>query len=143
MEDTVNTILNSMSTVKKPQRVFITVLLCTLMLFRGKATFRNMSRYCGVSEKRFSRWYRRRFDFTDFNCKLLALTLRGKECIAAIDASFMEKSGKKTEGLNKFYNGKTGRSERGLEMSLVSIIDMTANTAYALDACQTLNDSEN
>lgn len=142
MEDTIDKILKSMSKIKKHHRIFITILLCTLMFFRGKATFRNMSRYCGINEKRFSRWYRREFDFTVFNCKLLAYESKEKEYIAAIDASFMEKSGKKTEGLGKFYNGKTGRSEYGLEMSLVSIIDMTANTAYALDARQTLNDTD-
>ncbi len=36
----------------------------------------------------------------------------------------MEKNSKKTEGLSKFYNGKTGRSEHGLEMLLVSIINI-------------------
>ena len=54
----------------------------------------------------------------------------------------MDKSGKKTGGLSKFYNGKTGRSEHGLEMSLVSIIDMIVNTVYTLDARQTLNETK-
>ena len=56
MEDTIDKILKSMSKIKKHHRIFITILLCTLMFFRGKATFRNMSRYCGINEKRFSRW---------------------------------------------------------------------------------------
>ena len=55
MEDTIDKILKSMSKIKKHQRIFIAILLCTIMFFRGKATFKNMSRYCGINEKRFSR----------------------------------------------------------------------------------------
>ena len=111
MEDTVNKIKQAMSSVKKQQRTFVEALLSVLMVFQGKVAFRNMSRYCEMIDKRLSRWYRRIFDFTDFNFRLLAEQLTGKRTmIAVIDASFMEKSGKKTEGLVKFYNGKTGGS---------------------------------
>lgn len=140
MEDTVNKILKTMSSVKKPQRTFIAALLSVLMIFQGRATFRNLSRYCEMSEKRMSRWYRRSFDFTEFNFRLLSEQLpEGRTLLAAIDASFMEKSGKKTEGLARFHNGKTGLCERGLELSSVSIIDLQANTAYHLDARQTMD----
>lgn len=60
-----------------------------------------------------------------------------KERIAAIDCTFLPKSGKKTEGLDYFYNGSHGKSERGLECSLLSIIDLEQNTAYSLNARQT------
>ena len=143
MEEIVNRILAAMSTVKKPQRVFIAGLFSVLMIFHGRATFRNMSRYCDMGERRFSRWYRRDFDFATFNHLLLTEMLpEENEYIAAIDANFIEKSGKKTAGIGKFYNGKTGYAERGLEMSLVSIIDLQANTAYSFDARQTLDDPE-
>jgi hypothetical protein len=39
------------------------VLLTTWMGLRGKANFRNLSRYSEVSEKTYSRWLRRQFDF--------------------------------------------------------------------------------
>lgn len=143
MEDVVNTILKAMSSVKKPQRTFIAALLSVLMVFHGRATYRNLGRYCDMSEKRLSRWYRRDFDFTDFNHRLLFEQLpENGNFVAAIDASFMEKSGKKTEGLASFYNGKTSQAERGLEMSLVSVIDLQANTSYSLDARQTLDHPE-
>ena len=60
------------------------------------------------------------------------------ERIAAIDATFVPKSGKKTEGLGQFYNGCHSKSQRGLEWSVLSIIDLQQNTAYALNAMQTL-----
>ena len=54
MEETVNRIFTGMSNIKKPQCVFIAGLLSVLMILHGRATVRNMSRYCDMSEKRFS-----------------------------------------------------------------------------------------
>ena len=99
MDNIVKTALDKMSKVKKPQKIFICQLLLTLIVVQGKATFRNMSRYSSMSEKRFRRWYRRTFDFFKLNCLMLSGVLSTtKEKIAALDASFMTKSGKKTDG---------------------------------------------
>jgi len=39
--------------------------------------------------------------------------------IAAVDSSFISKSGKHTYGLDKFYNGKQGKAElRNLNLSI-------------------------
>ena len=129
-----------MSSVKKPQRLFIMGLFSVLVVFQGKATFRNLSRYCHMHEKRFSRGYRRHFDFTLFNTRLIEHELPNQgERIAAIDASFMKKSGQHTEGLGWFYHGQLGQAMKGLELSLVCVVDLKANTAYALNAMQTLD----
>ena len=128
-----------MPLVNKPQKVFIGLLLSVLVMFQGKATFRNLSRYSAMSEKRFSRWYGRSFDFFTFNSLMMSdLLLKKDELIAALDASFMAKSGKYTEGLGKFWSGCSGQAERGLEISLLSVVDLKSNTAYALDVQQTL-----
>ncbi|MGI0120477.1 transposase [Zooshikella sp. RANM57] len=139
MESIVKTVLRSMSNVNKPQRTFMAALLTTLMVFQGKATYRNMSRYSHMSEKRFSRWYSRPFDFSRFNSSIIMLALPKNDRIAAIDASFISKSGKLTEGLGWFYNGSAGQSQHGLEASLISLIDLKLNTAFALDVRQTLD----
>ena len=47
-----------------------------------------------------------------------------------IDASFVPKSGKKTYGLDRFWNGRPGRSEKGLDISALAWLDITANCAY-------------
>ena len=102
----VELVLNKMSSIKKPQRIFISLLLSTLIVVQGKANFRNMRRCCDSNEKRFSRWYRRDFDFILFNELIIFANLtENTPCIAAMDASFMHKSGHKTEGLGKFYHG--------------------------------------
>jgi hypothetical protein len=45
MKEIVEKILISMSTVKKHQRAFMLSLFAVLVVFQGKATFKNMSRY--------------------------------------------------------------------------------------------------
>ena len=143
MEDVVKMILASMSRVSKPQSKFILVLLSTLMVFQGKATFSNMSRYSGWHEKTFSRWYRKTFDFTELNENLIRHEIpKGAVLIGAVDASFVAKSGKCTDGLGYFWNGSRQQSEKGLEISSICVVDMEANTAYALNAKQTI-DTEN
>ena len=140
MEDSVKAVLSSMSSIKKPQKLFLQILFSVLMAFQGKATFRNMSRYCSMNERRFSRWYQRSFNFAEFNRRLLEQELPDNtERIAAIDTSFMQKSGKKTEGLSWFYHSQSSKAEKGLEISLVCTIDIKANTAYALDVKQTFD----
>ena len=119
MNDIVQNALDAMPMLKKPQKIFILLLLSALVVFQGKATFRNLSRYSSMSEKRFSRWYGRSFDFSMFNCLMLSDPLsKAGEQIAALDASFMTKSGSHTEGLGNFWRGCTGRTEKGLELSL-------------------------
>ncbi len=61
-------------------------LFSVLVVFQEKATFRNLSRYYEMHEKRFSRGYRRRFDFALLNLCLVDHELeKGAERIAAID----------------------------------------------------------
>ena len=57
--------------------------------------------------------------------------------VGAIDASFVPKSGKVTYGLDYFHNGKAGRSERGLEISMIAVIDVNTSMGYTLSVQQT------
>ena len=130
-------ILQQMSSVAKPQRKFMFILLTTLTYLPGRVNFRNLGRYSALNEKTFSRWFRRSFDFVTFNLlSLKDLTDKG-EWVAAIDASFLPKSGRNSYGLDWFWNGSQGQSERGLEISLLALVDVTHNTAYTLSAYQT------
>jgi hypothetical protein len=135
----VKTILQHMPNVTQPQVKFMLVLLPLLVCLRGRANFRNLSRYSDYHEKTFSRWYRRGFDFVEFNrLSLLPLCEEAETTlIAATDCSFVSKSGKHTEGLGKFYNGVQGKTEKGLEISTLAVVNVTENTAYTLSTRQT------
>jgi hypothetical protein len=142
MEAAFKAVCTGMSSVKKPQIRFMWILLMTLMIFQGKATYRNLSRYSSISEKSYSRWYKRAFDFVTVNTRLLEqYPAENREWIVVIDASFLEKSGKHTEGLGWFYSGAASKAKKGLEISTTALVDLTSNTGYALDVRQTL-DSE-
>jgi IS4 transposase len=130
------TVLGKMSNINKAQRNFMVALLMNLMRLRGKANYRNLSRYSDYHEKSYSRWFKRDFDFLKFN--MLSLEhLTDKTLILAVDCSFISKSGKHTYGLGKFYNGKQGKAEKGLEISTLALIDVDYNTAYNLSTRQT------
>lgn len=66
----------------------------------------------------------------------LAVTLSHFQ-VSAIDASFIPKSGKATYGLDYFHNGKAGRSERGLELSMIAVVDVDSSIGYTLSVQQT------
>ena len=105
----------------------------------GRANFTNLSRYSDLNEKTYRRHYAQPLPFSELNQQLIAQgSLSEHERIATIDCTFIPKSGKKTEGLGHFYNGSHGKSERGLEWSVLSVIDLKQNTAYTLNATQTL-----
>ena len=87
MEHTVKTVLSSMSNIKKPQINFMLSLFDVLVVFQGRATFTNLSRYSSMNEKRFRRWSKVIFNYAEFNGKLISQLLpRENEKIAAIDA---------------------------------------------------------
>jgi len=151
----VDRILSFMPKVFKPQKKAIIALLETLMCFSGRATMRNLSRYGAGSEKRLKRWAFEDFDFLMFNTLLLSeqrVTSRSpqgvKKCsprqAIVIDATFLRKSGSKTEGLGCFHNGSSRamvKLERGLEMSLIGVVNLEERSAYALSMHQSVDKS--
>lgn len=105
---------------------------------RGKVNYRNISRYCSYSEKTISRNFRKLFPFAEFNNKVINTVLpKGQKLIAALDAVFVPKSGKHTYGKDMFWNGSQSKKDSGLEVSVLSVVDVDFNTAYAIEAQQT------
>jgi len=134
----VKEILKQMSGVAKPQTKFLTLLLAVILARRGRCNFRNLSRYCGYSERTIARQFRRQFDWPQFNQKVIHTAVQATDSlIAAQDASFIPKSGKQTYGLDHFFNACAGRAERGLEISTLAVVNVTHNGAYTLAVAQT------
>jgi hypothetical protein len=106
----------------------------------SKVNFTNLSRYSGLSEKSFRRQYSQSFNFTCLNAQMIATTPASGTRIAAMDNSFIPKSGKKTHGLDWFYNGSASRSQKGLEISTIDVKDVKdvkVRQAYTLSVQQT------
>jgi hypothetical protein len=134
----IDTILQHMSTISTPQRKFVITALTTIQLLRGKMTFRNLSRYSDLHETTYARQFQNAFDFP--TCNELALTTvlpKTTTKIAALDGTFVAKSGKHTYGLDMFYHSSHDRAERGLEFAELAVVDVDYGTAYHLSMAQT------
>ena len=124
--------------ISKPQRKFLVILFTTILVVRGKVNFRNLSRYSDRSEKTYARQFAQAFDFVAFNRQLLNETIGTQGArVVAFDPSFIAKAGKKTYGRDFFWNGAHQRAEKGLEVSVLSIVDLESNTGFTLSARQT------
>ena len=130
----------------KPQRQFLASLFVTLFVVCGKANFTNLSRYGEYSERSgspatqrtYRRQYQKSFDFIPFHAQTIAAAIEpSREQIAAIDCSFISKSGKQTWGVDNFYNGSISKSQKGLEISVIAVVDMLAHQGYTLSVKQT------
>jgi hypothetical protein len=130
--------LNQLPSLAKPQRKFLAALMATILALRGRLNYRNLARYGGYTERTYARQFQRSFPWLEYHAKVIQAALPSShEAIAAQDASFIPKSGKKTYGLDRFYNGCAGRPERGLEISALAVVDVTQKGAYLAAVAQT------
>jgi hypothetical protein len=110
----------------------------TLFVVCGKANFTNLSRYGEYSERTYRRQYQKSVDFIPFHAQTIAAAIEpSREQIAAIDCSFISKSGKQTWGVDNLYNGSISKSQKGLEISVISVVDVSAHQGYTISVKQT------
>jgi hypothetical protein len=131
-------VLARLTNTKRPQRKFLGHLLGLVLMLPGPMTFRNLSRYSAYHEKRFARWFAREFDWVELNYAAITQVVPTQhEQALVMDASFIAKSGQCTYGVDRFWNGCASRAEKGLEISVLAWLDVTANQAYRLSVAQT------
>jgi hypothetical protein len=139
----VQSLLSEMGIFHKPQIKALTTLFATILIACGKVNFLHLSRYSQRTERSYRRQFKKQFDFAQFNAEvIIAATSLHHSMIAVMDCSFITKSGRKTFGLDQFYNGSHNRVERGLEVSLVAVVDVETEVGYALLAEQTFDQGE-
>lgn len=130
--------LKQLPGLAKPRRQFVAALIATILALRGRVNYRNLARYGDYCEQSYARQFAQPFPWLAYHAQVIQGAVPAThELIAAQDASFIPKSGKKTDGLGKFYNGCAGRAERGLEISALAVIDLTQKGAYAAAVAQT------
>lgn len=113
-------------------------LSATIYVVYGKVNFTNMARYSDLSERTYRRHFAQPYEFMSLNQALIEVAIVPTHFqIGVIDASFVPKSGKATYGLDRFYNGKASRAERGLELSMIAVVDVEQAIGYTLSVQQT------
>lgn len=133
------TIFVRISVKHKWQADFLRELYELIFSIQGRLTFENLARYSTFAESTFRRNYKKFFDWLDFNWQtfLLYRTTNEGAIIAAIDCSYIPKAGKATYGLDKFFSGAAGRAKKGLEISLLCLIETANGKAWTIDVSQT------
>ncbi len=132
----INQILDGLKDIHKPQLKFLRVLFSTIFVCQSRINFSSLARHSALNEKTYRRNFRQEFDFARLNQAIIGQSNCHIEAFA-MDASFIKKSGKETFGLDKFWNGCAGKAEKGLEASIISLIDVKENASFGLTVDQT------
>ncbi|MEM1242195.1 MAG: transposase [Cyanobacteria bacterium P01_H01_bin.26] len=110
----------------------------TIYVMCGKVNFTNLSRYSDLSERTYRRHFEQPYEFMSLNQIVIESALVSTHFqVGVVDASFVPKSGKATYGVDRFYNGKASRTERGLEISMIAVVDVEQIIGYTLSVQQT------
>ena len=132
-------ILSRLPGLAKPQLKFMLAMFAAFFSFAGRANRTNLARYGAPSPSSQYRWARRDFDFTAFNRQaIIDAGIDKHELIAVMDESFIKKAGKKTHGLGFFFDACNQKARRGLEISLIGVVDRDDNIAYTLQLQQVM-----
>ena len=141
IQEILSAIFANMGVTNKPALTFFTEIFTLIFSVKGRHNFENLSRYSFYNESTFRRRASRYFDWLNFNqttMQLGGMTVGANQhVIAAIDCSFIPKSGKKTFGLDKFWSGCLQKAQKGLEISVIALINVKSRMAWTLDATQT------
>lgn len=86
----------------------------------------------------FHNQFEKAFDFLSFNIELCDDQIKGRK-VLAFDPSYVPKSGKHTPNVDYYYSGCLGRPARGLEIGGLAAVGIDDNTAFHLQAIQTVS----
>lgn len=138
----IDAIVAKSSGLTKARRQFLSHLLMLFLSVRHRINFLQLARhsdqYCEHSMRLHFEQY---LDFATLNQHLIQQHGSG-HFMLALDASYLPKSGKATPGLGQFWSGSAQQSLWGLEISLLSVIDVEHRTAWHLDTVQTPDKAE-
>lgn len=90
--------------------------------------FTNMQRWGSRTEKSYREMFTKFFDWFGFNYSLVQQHC-STELIAVFDPSYINKSGKYTYGVGKFWSGASSKALKGLEVGCLAFVDVVKATA--------------
>lgn len=121
----------------KRRKVFLTHMLRLFLSISGKINFLQIARHSACYVESTARLqFEQYVDFATLNQEYIIRKGSG-HYIIAFDLSYLSKSGKATSGIGKYWSGAAQDTLWGLEVGLLSVIDVDNHTAFHLDANQT------
>ncbi|MDV6374754.1 transposase [Deinococcus arenicola] len=107
----------------------------------GRINALNLSRYSGWNERTFRRWFSKALPWDTLHWGLLELLVQlgalDSGFVLCMDASFIPKSGIRTDGVGEFWNGSQSRSEQGLELSCLAVMSWAGRHVFPVSVVQT------
>lgn len=135
-------IVASAPDLTKRRRQFISHMLMLYLSVRSRLNFTQLARHSGqYCEHAMRLNFERYADLATMNRRLVEQHGSG-HYVLALDASWLPKSGKSTPGVGKYWSGTAQKALWGLEVCLLSVIDVDKRTAWHLDAVQTPDSEE-
>lgn len=130
-------IVANMPGLTKPRSEFLTHALSLFLSLRSRINFLMLARHSATYvESTYRLHFEQYHDFTAMNTAYIQQQGSG-HFILAFDASYLPKSGSKTPGLGKYWSGCASKALPGLELGLLSVIDVEHHTAFHLDVALT------
>lgn len=134
-------VLSTLLALPTQQSRFLSVLMPLWQAIPGRINALNFSRYSGLHEQTLRRWMHRALPWNALHWGLVELILRlrvvGSGFVLCMDASFVPKSGTKTEGIGFFWNGCASRSDKGLELSCLALMTCVGRHVFPVSVVQT------
>lgn len=117
-------------------------MLALFLSIKGRINFLQLARHTqqyGESTCRLQ--FENYVDFRTLNQEYILQKSSG-HLLLAFDLTYLPKSGKATSGVGKYWSGSAQMPMWGLEVGLLSAIDIDHHTAFHLDAIQTPDKAE-
>lgn len=131
------TIMAQMKGFSKSRKEFLTHMLRLFLSISGRINFLQLARHTTTYVESTARLqFEQYVDFATLNGHYI-LQKGSAHFVIAFDLSYLPKSGKATQGIGKYWSGAAQASLWGLEVGLLSVIDVDHHTAFHLDAIQT------
>jgi hypothetical protein len=121
----------------KSRKEFLTHMLRLFLSISGRINFLQLARHSTSYVESTARLqFEQYVDFATLNQEYILQKGSG-HYIIAFDLSYLPKSGKATQGVGKYWSGAAQDTLWGLEVGLLSVIDVDNHTAFHVDAIQT------
>jgi hypothetical protein len=138
----IKAIIGKVKGLTKSQYDFLNYILGMFLSIRTRINFLQFARHSDeYNEKSCRSQFEQYVDFVAINSEYIKQKGSGRYVIA-YDLSYLKKSGKSTSGTGKYWSGCAQKALWGLEIGLVSVIDIGNHTALHLDAIQTPDSQE-
>lgn len=118
---------------------FIYNCVLAIVSIKGRVNFLQLKRHSNLNEKTFRNNFSKNVDWFGINEDIAIKELPDAgHRIVAVDPAHINKAGKCTPGVGRYWSGVAGQAKRGLEIMAFAAIDYTDKRTIMLGAEQTL-----